>query len=158
MVLKTSNEFIRSQNSIIDSTVSVDCGSHQIKKACIHDCSQWNLRIDQVTSKYHGHFKGNSKELQNLISIPISEKKSKLFESPVLIMNDLITDLYIKENLHWVLNMSKENIKDLELDLQRESRESQGEQVVIRDSHASEVPSQTMLREMMSSVDITNLA
>ena len=112
-------------SSIIDSTVSVDCGSHQIKKACVHDCSQWNLRIDQVTHKYqHGSFKSSSKELHTLISIPVSEKKSKLFEAPVYVTSDLISDLYVKENLHWVLNMSHNNIKDLELNLQRESRES----------------------------------
>ena len=118
------------------------------------------MKIDQLTSKFlHGSFKNNTRELQSLISIPVSEKRSKLFESPVYVRNDLISDLYVKENLHWVLNMSKENIKDLELDLQRQSKESSNaEQAVIRDSQTSEVPSQTMLREMMSSVDITNLA
>lgn len=104
-------------------------------------------------------FQGNKSQpiLKELIYSPVSERKSKLFELPVRITNDLVTDLCVRENLRWVLNMSYPDINGLEENIKREGESHQSiSRDSIIESKMSEEPS---LREMMmSSVDITNLA
>ena len=95
--------------------------------------------------------------IKELIYIPVSERKSKLFEMPVHVTNDLISDLYVKENLHWVLNMSYNDIKRLEESIRREYEDSQN--TIVRDSdYESKASLEPTLREMMSSTDVTNPA
>ena len=98
--------------SSIDSTVSYDCGTHLIRKSCIHDCSKWTLRIDQIQKNFSTVNK--AAVVKELSYSPASERCSKLFERPVKIQCDLLTDMCARENLQWVFNMQLDQISQFE--------------------------------------------
>ena len=98
--------------SQINSTVSYDCGTHLIRKSCIHDCSKWTLRIDQIQKNFSTVNK--AAVVKELSYSPASERRSKLFERPVRIQCDLLSDMTARENLQLVFNMQPDHINQLE--------------------------------------------
>ena len=63
--------------------------------------------------------------VKELSYTPASERRSKLFEHPVKVQCDLITDMCMRENLQWVFNMQTDQINQFEQDIRREENASE---------------------------------
>lgn len=78
----------------------------------------------------------------------MEDRQFKVFEEPVLVTSDLITETMVREELNVVLN---QRVAELEDELRREAAMSGTR----GDSYNEEYPP---IREAISSVDVTNLS
>ena len=115
------------QEASVSSEGSKSCSSSRIKKRCVSECSQWTLHIHKVDNlsgrppvliKLFDMVSVSFRVADLFFAQPMEDRQFKVFEQPVIVGSDIITEAMVREELQVVLN---QRVDDIEEDLRREA-------------------------------------